>query len=158
MDYQASSPDEKALVEACASLGFIYAGDDNDVLNIKLKTAFYRVDRDNFDSVDDALDKLKSDNNNSIKFKRLSILEFTSDRKRMSVIVKDNLGQMWLFTKGAESHVLPLCTEDSRYQIDLRKKTQAHVDEFAKQGLRTLAVARKKLSVGDFANYNNGMV
>lgn len=45
MDYQASSPDEKALVEACASLGFIYAGDDNDVLNIKLKTAFYRVDR-----------------------------------------------------------------------------------------------------------------
>lgn len=106
--------------------------------------------------MDDALDKLKSDNNNSIKFKRLSILEFTSDRKRMSVIVKDNLGQMWLFTKGAESHVLPLCTEDSRYEIDLRKKTQAHVDEFAKQGLRTLAVARKKLSAGDFANYNNG--
>lgn len=106
--------------------------------------------------MDDALDKLKSDNNNSIKFKRLSILEFTSDLKRMSVIVKDNLGQMWLFTKGAESHVLPLCTEDSRYEIDLRKKTQAHVDEFAKQGLRTLAVARKKLSVGDFANYNNG--
>lgn len=47
LDYQASSPDEKALVEACASLGFIYAGDDNDVLNIKLKTSFYRVDRVN---------------------------------------------------------------------------------------------------------------
>lgn len=37
MDYQASSPDEKALVEACAKVGFIYTGDDNDIVTVKVQ-------------------------------------------------------------------------------------------------------------------------
>ena len=37
MDYQASSPDEKALVEICAKLGLIYLNDYNDIVTIKLR-------------------------------------------------------------------------------------------------------------------------
>lgn len=37
-DYQASSPDEKALVEGCAKVGFLFTGEKNSVLNIKLQS------------------------------------------------------------------------------------------------------------------------
>lgn len=37
LDYQASSPDEKALVEGCAKIGFLYTGENNSRLRIKLQ-------------------------------------------------------------------------------------------------------------------------
>lgn len=37
LDYQASSPDEKALVEGCAKVGFIYTGESKSLLNVKLQ-------------------------------------------------------------------------------------------------------------------------
>lgn len=89
-----------------------------------------------------------------VKFKRLAVLEFTSDRKRMSTIVQDQTGQVWLYTKGAESHVLPLCTKTNKQFI---ATTQQHINEFAKEGLRTLAVARKKLTTAEYNHFNNGM-
>jgi phospholipid-translocating ATPase len=88
-----------------------------------------------------------------VQYKRLQVLEFTSDRKRMSVIVRDKNDEIWLYTKGAESHVLPLCTKTSSHMTNT---TQKHINEFAKQGLRTLAVARRKLTQNEFANFNNG--
>lgn len=72
----------------------------------------------------------------------------------MSVIVKDQKGQIWLYTKGAESHVLPLCNDATRNS--LIENTQHHINEFAKQGLRTLAVARRKLTAVEYNNFNNG--
>lgn len=89
-----------------------------------------------------------------VKFKRLAVLEFTSDRKRMSTIVQDQTGQVWLYTKGAESHVLPLCTKTNKQFI---ATTQQHINEFAKEGLRTLAVARRKLTTAEYNHFNNGM-
>lgn len=37
LDYQASSPDEKALVEACGKIGFLFVGEQNDTIVIKLQ-------------------------------------------------------------------------------------------------------------------------
>lgn len=142
MDYQASSPDEKALVEGCACIGFLYTGEVNEVLTVKLqpfKGAYMR--------------KLVTDT--SLHFDRLATLEFTSDRKRMSTIVRDGKGQIWLLTKGAESYVLPLCQATSRSMIAV---TQAHIDDYARIGLRTLAVARRKMSEDEFLKYQNGSV
>lgn len=42
LDYQASSPDEKALVEACAKVGFIFTGDDNDIVTVKVKKTVFK--------------------------------------------------------------------------------------------------------------------
>lgn len=74
----------------------------------------------------------------------------------MSVVVKDNKGQIWLYTKGAESHVLPLCNGATNNR--LIESTQQHINEFAKQGLRTLAVARRKLTADEYSNFSNGNV
>lgn len=73
----------------------------------------------------------------------------------MSTIIRDPIGQIWLYTKGAESHVLPLCktTEDEKSIIDV---TQIHVNDFARLGLRTLAVARRKLSIEEYKQFYEG--
>lgn len=89
-----------------------------------------------------------------MKFERLSTLEFTSDRKRMSTIVRDRKGQIWLLTKGAESHVLPLCQATSRTLV---AATQSHIDDYARVGLRTLAVARRKMTEEEYEIYENGL-
>ncbi|XP_052565195.1 phospholipid-transporting ATPase IF isoform X2 [Culex pipiens pallens] len=147
MDYQASSPDEKALVEACARMGLVYVGDEAEVLSIKLRESCVKR---NVKSVYGEIPKEEV-----VKYQRLGVLEFTSDRKRMSVIVRDAQGQIWLYTKGAESHVLPLCTRTSS---GLVISTQRHINEFAKQGLRTLAVARRRLTQLEYNNFSNELI
>lgn len=56
-------------------------------------------------------------------------------------------------TKGAESHVLPLCQKSSRTLV---AQTQGHINDFAKVGLRTLAVARRKMTIEEYTNFDNG--
>ncbi|XP_055298222.1 phospholipid-transporting ATPase 11C isoform X2 [Sitodiplosis mosellana] len=136
-DYQASSPDEKALVEGCAKVGYIFTGEKGGYLNIKLQSQR----------------PTKGLSTNEINVERLYTLEFTSDRKRMSTIIKDGKGDIWLYTKGAESHVFPLCLNTSSQQ-NLMKLTQQHIDDFAKVGLRTLAVARRKLTLEEYNQFD----
>lgn len=147
MDYQASSPDEKALVEACAKMGLVFVGDEADVLHIKLRESCVKR---NVKSVHGEVAREAV-----VKYQRLAVLEFTSDRKRMSVIIKDAQGQIWVYTKGAESHVLPLCTKTAS---GLTISTQRHINEFAKQGLRTLAVARRRLTQVEYSNFRNELI
>lgn len=58
-------------------------------------------------------------------------------------------------TKGAESHVFPLC-RTTPSQMELIKITQKHIDDFARLGLRTLAVAKRKLTVGEYQTFDTG--
>lgn len=88
-------------------------------------------------------------------FERLETLEFTSNRKRMSVIVRDATQQIWMYTKGAESHVFPLCRK-TLAQTNLIRATRKHIDDFANIGLRTLAVARRKLTVDEYQQFSAG--
>ncbi|XP_058063348.1 phospholipid-transporting ATPase IF [Anopheles bellator] len=145
MDYQASSPDEKALVEACARMGIVYTGDDGDRMNLRLRASCVQrnvMSRLGMPSVEER-----------VQFERLRVLEFTSDRKRMSVIVRDQHGQIWLYTKGAESHVLPLCRPSP-----LIATTQQHINEFAKLGLRTLAITRRRLTAAEYRQFNEELI
>ncbi|XP_035909215.1 probable phospholipid-transporting ATPase IF isoform X2 [Anopheles stephensi] len=145
MDYQASSPDEKALVEACARMGLVYIGNEGDQMQIKVRRSCVRVNvRSQHGEVPDE---------ELVQYERLAVLEFTSDRKRMSIIVRDTFGQIWLYTKGAESHVLPLCAHSP-----LIETTQRHIDEFAKLGLRTLAVARRRLTEQEFRTFSDELI
>lgn len=73
----------------------------------------------------------------------------------MSTIVRDAKGDIWLYTKGAESHVFPLCRTTAT-QLELIKITQKHIDDFAKMGLRTLAVARRKLTAEEHEKFDIG--
>uniref|UniRef100_A0A182IMC6 Phospholipid-transporting ATPase n=1 Tax=Anopheles atroparvus TaxID=41427 RepID=A0A182IMC6_ANOAO len=145
MDYQASSPDEKALVEACARMGLVYIGDDGDRMIIKLRASCVKAD------VRSRIGEVPEEE--LVQYERLAVLEFSSDRKRMSIIVRDSHGQIWLYTKGAESHVLPLCVNSP-----LIETTQRHINEFAKLGLRTLAVARRRLTAQEFHAFNDELI
>ncbi|XP_053678428.1 phospholipid-transporting ATPase IF [Anopheles nili] len=145
MDYQASSPDEKALVEVCARMGLVYVGDDGDQMQIKLRRTCVR------ENVRSRLGEIPDEE--LVQYQRLAVLEFTSDRKRMSIIVRDTYGQIWLYTKGAESHVLPLCAFSP-----LIETTQKHIDEFAKLGLRTLAVARRRLTQQEYQTFSDELI
>lgn len=75
----------------------------------------------------------------------------------MSTIIRTSRGEIWLYTKGAESHVFPLCLKTPE-QENLRMITQKHINEFAKTGLRTLAVARRKLTIEEFQTFYTGTV
>lgn len=86
--YQAASPDELALVQAARDLGFIVVDKQNSQLQVKTypdgfgaapKTEVYEI---------------------------LDVIEFTSVRKRMSVIVKFPDSRIAIFTKGADNIIL----------------------------------------------------
>ncbi|XP_013098646.2 phospholipid-transporting ATPase IF isoform X1 [Stomoxys calcitrans] len=139
LDYQASSPDEKALVEACAHLGLVYIGDDDEILKVRVVPPHMDYSR-----------PFSVGKVNEMNFDRLHVLEFTSDRKRMSVIIKDENNVKWIYTKGAESYVFPLCGNHASEMIN---KTDAHISDFARLGLRTLAIARRKIGEDEYKQF-----
>ena len=77
-------------------------------------------------------------------------LPFTSNRKMMSVVVKQD-GKYYLYTKGAPDVLIDKCSgvliEDKVEQTE-KAKTDflAVVDAYAEEALRTLAVAQRELS------------
>lgn len=119
LEYYASSPDEKALVEASRRMGVAFSGTNGEIMEIKI------------------LGKLE-------RYKLLHVLEFDANRRRMSVIVESPSGEKILFTKGAESAILPHAKSG---EID---RTRLHVDEFALKGLRTLCVAYRKFTPEEY--------
>uniref|UniRef100_A0A8C4R0D3 Phospholipid-transporting ATPase n=1 Tax=Eptatretus burgeri TaxID=7764 RepID=A0A8C4R0D3_EPTBU len=81
-EYYASSPDEKALVEAARGLGVIFLGSDNHQMTLDMK-------------------------GDEERFEILTILEFDPIRRCMSVILRQPDGEIWVLSKGADSSILP---------------------------------------------------
>ncbi|XP_043867375.1 phospholipid-transporting ATPase IH isoform X2 [Drosophila mojavensis] len=126
--YQASSPDEKAILEGCAKLGLIFEGTDNN--SMRLSRIF------------------NGQNYGVVQYERLHVLEFSSERKRMSIIIRDEMGVIWLYSKGAEASILPRCKPTSP-----TTETDVQITQYAKEGLRTLAVARRRLTEDEFVTF-----
>ena len=68
----------------------------------------------------------------------------------MSVVVRHPLSkQVVVYTKGADSVIMELLSvaasdgTNPEQQMIIRERTQRHLDEYAKRGLRTLCVAKK---------------
>ena len=120
IEYKAQSPDEAALVQAAADVGFVFRGRDRETLN--LQTPF---------------------SENTEKYELLNILEFTSARKRMSVVLRKMDGEderLFLLTKGADNVIFERLKAGSE---DLKNSTEKDLDAFANEGLRTLTLAYK---------------
>jgi phospholipid-translocating ATPase len=76
-------------------------------------------------------------------YTELASLAFTSDRKRMSVLVRDESdGTVWLFMKGADDVVAARVAEGG----DEHPSNTPHLESLARLGLRTLSVAARKVS------------
>ena len=83
------------------------------------------------------------------KYKLLNIIEFDSTRKRMSVIVRNQEGKIILFCKGADSIIEKRLVPGQ----ELLQKTQVFLEEYAKQGLRTLLVAKKQIDEDEYEEW-----
>lgn len=123
-NYQASSPDEKALVEACRRFGIVYHGSSDGCMEVTFLSQMRR-------------------------YRLHHVLEFSSERRCMSVVVEDEAGTVWLLCKGAEVALFPKTTQGSL------EAAQKHVDQFAVLGLRTLAVAMKTLTPQELSRANH---
>lgn len=69
-----------------------------------------------------------------ITYDILNVLEFTSDRRRMSVVVRDPEGRITLFVKGADNVIYERLSQQ-RPQL-YAESTLVHLKEFASLGLR----------------------
>lgn len=126
--YQAASPDEAALVEAAQKMGFEFFARDQHSISIRVHG---QVEQ----------------------WKLLNVLEFNSDRKRMSVIVEDPFdGKVKLFCKGADTMIYDRLADG---QDDTRETTMQHLEMFAADGLRTLCLAVKELDRDAYEEWNS---
>ena len=124
IEYKASSPDELALVSAAKMFGveMIERSGQDVILNVHGQREAYNI---------------------------LNILEFSSNRKRMTVVVRFPNGKIFVMCKGADSVLLPrLLAERS---ID---KSWEHLEAYASEGLRTLVLGIKELSEEDYIVWN----
>ena len=129
LEYNAASPDEKALVEACEQFGVQFLGEEEaEKITCRVKDS-------------------RAKHQEIKEFTKLFVLEFDSTRKRMSVIVRYPCGRVFIVTKGAETSVLPLCLSGPI------EATNRDIDRYALVGLRTLAVACRQLSERDLAKF-----
>ncbi|KAL4997062.1 hypothetical protein BDV10DRAFT_170610 [Aspergillus recurvatus] len=123
IEFRAQSPDEAALVGTARDCGFTLLGRSNDdlIVNVMGEERTYTV---------------------------LNTLEFNSTRKRMSAIVRMPDRSIRLFCKGADSIIYSRLAPGK--QQELRKQTAQHLETFAREGLRTLCVADRKLSEEEY--------
>uniref|UniRef100_A0A3B4VBU8 Phospholipid-transporting ATPase n=1 Tax=Seriola dumerili TaxID=41447 RepID=A0A3B4VBU8_SERDU len=115
--YQAQSPDEGALVTAARNFGFVFRSRTPDSVSIV------------------EMGQQRS-------YELLAILDFNNVRKRMSVIVRTPEGKLSLYCKGADTIIYERLHQSCSKLMDV---TTEHLNEFAGEGLRTLALAYKDL-------------
>jgi phospholipid-translocating P-type ATPase (flippase) len=122
--YQASSPDEAALVKAAKYLGVEFVSRTATDVTIRC------LGRDQTWQV-------------------LNVLEFTSSRKRQSVVARDPNGSLLLLTKGADNVIFPLLVKDQQHI----KETDDLLEDFARDGLRTLVCAKAYLDEQEYEKW-----
>ncbi|XP_056275935.1 probable phospholipid-transporting ATPase IM [Pseudoliparis swirei] len=115
--YLAQSPDEGALVTAARNFGFVFRSRTPDSVSIV------------------EMGRQRS-------YELLNILDFNNVRKRMSVIVRSPEGKLSLYCKGADTIIYERLHQSCSKLMDV---TTEHLNEFAGEGLRTLALAYKDL-------------
>uniref|UniRef100_A0A665WHU4 Phospholipid-transporting ATPase n=1 Tax=Echeneis naucrates TaxID=173247 RepID=A0A665WHU4_ECHNA len=122
--YQAASPDEGALVRAARNLGFVFSGRTPDSVIVEMLGT-------------------------EEKYELLHVLEFTSVRKRMSVIMRTPSGKIRLYCKGADTVIYDRLADSSRY----KEITLKHLEQFATEGLRTLCFAVADISESSYQQW-----
>ncbi|XP_029999118.1 phospholipid-transporting ATPase ID-like [Sphaeramia orbicularis] len=123
--YQAQSPDEGALVTAARNFGFVFRSRTPESVSIM------------------EMGQQRS-------YELLAILDFNNVRKRMSVIVRSPEGKLSLYCKGADTIIYERLHQSCSKLMDV---TTEHLNEFAGEGLRTLALAYKDLDEDYFSQW-----
>uniref|UniRef100_A0A6M2EU63 Phospholipid-transporting ATPase n=1 Tax=Populus davidiana TaxID=266767 RepID=A0A6M2EU63_9ROSI len=123
--YKAQSQDEDALVHAAAKLNMVLVCKNGNILELRFNTS-------------------------AIQYEVLETLEFTSDRKRMSVVVRDcQNGKILLLSKGADEAILPYASPGQQTRI-----FNEAVEQYSQLGLRTLCLAWRELKEDEYEEWS----
>lgn len=105
----------------------------------------------------DQVIKIKVNENDQeyiLRYKLLNTCEFTSTRKRQSSILQNlETKEIILYTKGADNVIKELLSKDID-QSEMVAETEKFVDDYAKDGLRTLFLGKKEIQRNDYDAWN----
>ena len=121
--FQGPSPDEVLVVSAANEIGFEFVERTAEVITVNIL-------------------------NNRYQYQILNKFEFSSARKRSSIIVKTPENKIFAYIKGADDIIIPSLNDFSKNH--LLKQSKKHIHNFAESGLRTLVYARKEIPLDEY--------
>ncbi|OQS03878.1 phospholipid-transporting ATPase [Thraustotheca clavata] len=128
--YSAASSDEQALVCGAKVMDFVFLSRTTKELTIAIRGTIHHFDI-------------------------LATLEFDSNRRRMSIVVRDaQINTIFLFTKGADSgmeKIIKVPTGD--FMCKMNEATSRYVRDYATEGFRTLLVGYKPIDEAWFQRW-----
>ena len=128
LKYMGTSPDDLELVKAAMQQGY-------KLVETTINTKTIRIG-----GVDYSYEILK-------------VLGFSSERKRMSIIVKDNTG-IKLYIKGADCEISRRLSKSSLENENFKVISDGLI-QFSKKGLRTLMIAYRRIKQKDYDSWVN---
>ncbi|KDN46965.1 phospholipid-translocating P-type ATPase [Tilletiaria anomala UBC 951] len=123
--FQASSPDEAALVAGAECMGYQF-------VTRKPRSVFVNV------------------RGRELEYEVLNVCEFNSTRKRMSTVVRGPDGKIKLYCKGADTVIISRLSEKQSFT----DSTVVHLEDYATEGLRTLCVAMREISEQEYRQWS----
>lgn len=123
--FQASSPDEAALVAGAESLSYQFT-------TRKPRSVFVNI------------------RGTEREWEILNVCEFNSTRKRMSTVVRCPDGKIKLYCKGADTVILARLSENQPFT----DQTMIHLEDYATEGLRTLCIAMREVSEQEYRQWS----
>ncbi|CAL9248344.1 unnamed protein product [Arabidopsis halleri] len=126
--YEAESPDEAAFVIASRELGFEFFSRSQTSISL------HEIDHMTSEKVDRV-------------YELLHVLEFSSSRKRMSVIVRNPENRLLLLSKGADSVMFERLAKHGR---QTESETKEHIKKYAEAGLRTLVITYREIDEDEY--------
>lgn len=116
--YQASSPDEVAIVKWCEFVGMVLTFRDRETIKLQLAER-------------------------SLSFDILHVFPFTSETKRMGIIVRNkDTGEIVFLEKGADAMMAKI--------VQANDWLEEECSNMAREGLRTLVLGKKRLTTDQY--------
>ena len=135
-DYSGVSSDEVELVKTASEQGFVYVNSIHSLANTK---------------------KCVKVGNTLYEYEVLHVLKFSSERRRMGIVLKDKDGVIKLYMKGADCEIKKrlssACLVDPGVQLSL-----TNIDILSSYGYRTLLVAYKVVSQEEYTLWNESLM
>jgi phospholipid-translocating ATPase len=145
VSFQAASPDEVALVRAAHEMGYLVVDRQPNSITLRAVAGW---DGEEGDSPSQSVDEV---------YEILDVIEFTSTRKRMSIVVRLPDGKICVFCKGADSTVMQLLKQKAlamekvieieeraskRKNIEAAEVMRRNSEHFSKDGRKSLSIHR----------------
>lgn len=127
--YEGASPDEVALVTAASICGFKLTQRSSSGMEVEIL-------------------------GQKLFFEILCSIDFTSERKMMTVIIKTPEDKIFVYCKGADNVMLEKIIWKTDQDKKLIENCKVELEKFSTEGLRTLIIAYKELTIEEYKEWD----